>query len=493
MELKELTEKFTSILGDIKEFSFEKLTDENCERFYEIINGDLETDYIQKIWQYYASDRDDKKQDFTPKTLGKLVAELTKNDDEKWVYDLCCGSGALTIQKWCSNKNLKFVCEELDARIIPLLIFNLKLRNITGYVLNKNALTEETFGVYKLTPGDRFSVVEPQLIFEYPKFSGGISNPPFNLKGDIASPVKLKNLNYAFIFKMLERVKGKCAFILPNGVNTSSDEKVAREYLVNNNLIRAVITNPEKMFESTGIGTTILLCDNSSEISFVSCTDANFEKEIREQRGQFGEKSHTERVYKKEVNVYSDDNIKRIINAVTEKNNIENFSKTINSQELDDFNFQAKRYLEMKFEEPKYREYLDIIKDLERVIKQQNTVKLTVNETWAREQGLLDKVEMLKQGNEALKGINKTIKELLGINIQLEMQDYIRTTKSKELKLENTNKEWISPAMITNIGQWHTMIYFLNQEQNRLLTEFKERLLSELMSGKLDVSNFDIL
>lgn len=492
MELKELVEKFTDNFGDIKDFSFEKITNENCQLFCEMINGDLETDYIQKIWQYYASDREDKKQDFTPKTLGKLVSELTKSDNEEWVYDLCCGSGALTIQKWYSNKNLKFVCEELDTRIIPLLIFNLKIRNITGYVLNKNALTDEIIGIYKLTSSNKFSEVESQLIFNYPKFSSGISNPPFNLKGSLTNPVKLKNLNYAFVFKMLERVKGKCAFILPNAVNTSNDEKEARKYLVDNNLIKAVVRNPEKMFESTGIGTTILLCEKSKEISFVNCSDINFEKEIREQRGQFGEKSHANRIYKKEINVYSYENIKRIVESIDNKSNIEKFSKTVSNLELQDFNFSPNKYLDLRFENKRYREYIDIVTDLERVIRQQNACKLTVNETWAREYGLLDKIDLLKQGNKALEGINKTIKDLLGIDIQLQMQDYIRVTKSKEMKLENPSKEWVSPAMITNLNQWHTMIYFLNEEQNRLLAEFRDRLLNELMSGKLDVSNVDI-
>ena len=70
--------------------------------------------------------------------------------------DLCAGSGAMTIQKWAQNPNKTFICEELDERVIPLLLFNMAVRNMGGYVLNRNALTLEFFKVYKLSPGSRF-------------------------------------------------------------------------------------------------------------------------------------------------------------------------------------------------------------------------------------------------------------------------------------------------------------------------------------------------
>ena len=238
MELKELTEKFKEIFGELEDFNLDLLTDSNCSKYLELIKNDLETDYLQKIWQFFMSDRENKKQDFTPKSLGKLLSRLTESENEVWVYDMCSGSGALTIQKWCTNKNLKFVCEELDEDLIPFLIFNLKIRNIEGYVINGNVLTGEKKTVYKLTKGEKFSEIEISMFFEYPAFSSGISNPPFNLRGEYNGEVLLKNMNFVFILKMLERVKEKVAFILPNGVMGSSEEKEARKYLRSKNKIK---------------------------------------------------------------------------------------------------------------------------------------------------------------------------------------------------------------------------------------------------------------
>ena len=396
MELKELTEKFKEIFGELEDFNLELLTESNCSKYLELINNDLETDYLQKIWQFFMADRENKKQDFTPKSLGKLISELTKSTVEEWVYDMCSGSGALTIQKWCINKNLKFVCEELDENLIPFLLFNLKIRNIEGYVINGNVLTGERKTVYKLTQGAKFSEIEICMFFEYPDFSSGISNPPFNLRGEHKGEFSLKNMNYVFVLKMLERVKGKVAFILPKGVTSSGEEKEARKHLKENNRIRAVITNPEGMFESTAIPTTVLFFEDSEEISFLNCKNF-FTEEERKQKGE----DHTKnRVYTKVLKTYSDEQIKTILSCIEEKRDIVNFSKTVGNNEIQEENWEPLRYVEMKTEEKYNRSYEDILTDLQRVMIQKNENKLTINETWAKEIGFLEVFENATKSDE---------------------------------------------------------------------------------------------
>lgn len=481
MELKELTEKFKAIFGELEDFNLELLTDSNCSKYLELINNDLETDYLQKIWQFFMADRENKKQDFTPKSLGKLLSKLTESENEEWVYDMCSGSGALTIQKWCSNKKLKFVCEELDENLIPFLLFNLKIRNIEGYVINTNILTEERKTVYKLTKGEKFSEIEISMFFEYPKFDCGISNPPFNLKGEYKSEISLKNMNYVFVLKMLERVHGKVAFILPKAVTSSSDEIEARKYLKEKKKIRAVISNPDGMFESTAIPTTVLFFDNSNEISFLNCKDF-FTEEERKQKGE----DHTKnRVYTKVLKTYSDEQIKTILSCIEEKRDIVNFSKAVGNNEIQDENWQPLRYIETKTEEKYSRSYKDILEDLQRVMIQKNENKLTINETWAKEIGFLEVFENATKSDETTKEINKTIKEVLKLEIELPTQKYIRTTKHKELKIENMDKAEITSLMLMTLNTWRTMIHFLNNEENRYLAELKDKMLPDLMSGNL--------
>jgi type I restriction-modification system DNA methylase subunit len=483
LELKELTEKFKEIFGELEDFNLDLLTDSNCSKYLELINNDLETDYLQKIWQFFMADRENKKQDFTPKSLGKLLSSLTESENEVWVYDMCSGSGALTIQKWCTNKNLKFVCEELDEDLIPFLIFNLKIRNIEGYVINGNVLTGERKTVYKLTKGEKFSEIEISMFFEYPAFSSGISNPPFNLRGEYNGEVLLKNMNFVFILKMLERVKEKAAFILPNGVMGSSEEKEARKYLRSKNKIKAVISNPESMFESTAIPTTVLFFEDSEEISFLNCK--NFFTE--EERKQNGEDHTKNRVYTKILKTYSDEQIATILSCITEKRNIVNFSKTIKNTEIQEENWQPLRYIETKTKEKYNRSYEDILTDLQRVMIQKNENKLTINETWAKEIGFLEVFENATKSDETTREINKTIKEILKLEIELPTQKYIRTTKSKELKIENMDKSEITSLMLMTLNTWRTMIHFLNNEENRYLSELKDKMLPNLMSGNLKI------
>ena len=432
MELKELTGKFQNIFGNLENFKIDLLNNSNSEKFIELVNGDLETDYLQKIWQFYMADREDKKQDFTPKSLGKLVAELTKSTTEEWCYDMCSGSGALTIQKWITNKNLKFVCEELDTNLIPFLLFNLKIRNIEGYVINGNVLTGERKAVYKLTKGEKFSEIEFCMFFEYPNFDCGISNPPFNLKGEYKEEIELKNMNFVFILKMLERVKEKVAFILPNGVMGSSEEKEARK--------------------------------------------------------QKGEEHTQNRVYTKILKTYSDEQIKTILTCIKEKKDIENFSRCIKNSEIQDEIWLPNTYIDIKIEPSKSRSYEDIIKDLQRVMSQKNQNKLTINEVWAKELGFLEIFETANNGDKTVVEINNTIKNVLKLDFELPKQDYIRITKSKELKWENKDKEELSSAITIALQTWKTMLHYFNNEENRYLKELRDKLLPDLMSGKLEVN-----
>lgn len=164
MELKELTE-LTMELFEVAEPS--QLGDaifkacgniEKLHGFRKLVNGDLETDWLQKIYQYYLADRQDKKQDFTPPSLAKFMGGLTGESEH--VVDMCAGSGALIIQKWKLNKNTSFTAIETDKNVIPFLLFNLVLRNIKCTVFQTDALVQDEFtGVWEIAKGVEFGCI----------------------------------------------------------------------------------------------------------------------------------------------------------------------------------------------------------------------------------------------------------------------------------------------------------------------------------------------
>lgn len=150
-KVEQLSEK---IMGVVLSNDFEKM-----HKFVELIGNDLSIDYIQKVYQYYLADRKEKKQDYTPKSLAKLMASLSMPKDKK-IIDMCAGSGALTIQAWNLDNNIVVECLEFDETVIPFLLFNLQVRNIEGVVKQMDVLENEIFNTYKITRTDKFGKVE---------------------------------------------------------------------------------------------------------------------------------------------------------------------------------------------------------------------------------------------------------------------------------------------------------------------------------------------
>lgn len=325
-----------------------------------------------------------------------------------------------------------------------------------------------------------------------------ISNPPYNLKWqeppfaimqkrfcDYGVPPQ-NNANFAFVLSGIENCE-KAAFILPNSVMGGSNEKEIGiiKKLVEKNHIEAVIACPDKMFEATSISVCILVINkvkNSTYIEFIDARET-YKTEIREQRGQFGGKAHTGRVYKKEIKVFDNEIIKKISNAVKNKDCEERFCRKVSIEEVRQNNYSLKpsNYIEFKTEGSVHRSYKDIVNDLNRITEEKNCCKLTINKTLAKSIGLNDDFSEetdLSQVNELLKklGAAEIIKD-----------DYIRFTKNKvEFKFENVSKNTVSSVLIMILNMWKQHIYYLNNEQNRYLLELRDALLPELMTGKIE-------
>ena len=147
MELKELTEKTCELFNiespeELKSVLLDACHDEKIlNAFVELVDGDLSQDWLQKIYQYYLSDRKEKKQDYTPACLASFMGKLAGNSEE--ITDLCAGSGALIIQKWKQNPDTRFEAIELDDNVIPFLIFNMVVRNISCRVIKMDAIGED--------------------------------------------------------------------------------------------------------------------------------------------------------------------------------------------------------------------------------------------------------------------------------------------------------------------------------------------------------------
>lgn len=466
---------------------------------YKKLIANEDKDWLQALWQYYEADRTEKKQDYTPKSLCKLVSALA--GDCKTIYDCCGGSGALTLQNLKDKAISNVYIEELDENVVPFLLFNLSLHNANGYVVNGDVLKQEKYKIYKLSSSEKYSTVK--IVNTVPDFKAdvAVSNPPYNIKwqpplpleNDIRFPIvpPASNANYAFALNCISKAD-KSILILPMGALTQRNEYDIRKYLVDNDLIETVITLPNNMFECTSIATCIMVLNrnklNKGKVTLIR-NNENCITEEREQNGQFGGESHTNRTYKKKFNVLTDENITEILDVIKNQTEVKNYSLIKSNAEIAEKKYMLapSMYFDVNiedFEDDKHRDFQEIADNINYITKMQNACKLVINETIAKKLGF--DVQLYKEENINSKLLADEQSKLLGIKI--EKSDYIQFTKNKnEFAFKCNDKDLLPDIFIHFLTIWKNQISLLNTMQNQYLAELRDALLPDLMSGKIQI------
>lgn len=322
-----------------------------------------------------------------------------------------------------------------------------------------------------------------------------ISNPPYNMNWKYPPFAQIQprfretelppedNANYAFILSALDKISDKAVFLLPSGVLSAENkkEKEIRKYLVEKNFVEAVIACPDKMFESTSIPTCILVLSKvkqTSHISFLNMRQT-YEIESREQKGQFGGASHENRTYKKNVKIFSNEQMKKAMDSIKQQLSIPGFSKAVSIKTVseNDYNLVPSKYIEFQEKEFKHRAYSEIVADINRITNDKNACKLTINESLAKILGF--DVELYKQ-DQSDNGLNDLLKRL-GAESLIKQNYFTVSKKKNEIKFENNSKEILSNVLIMILNTWKQHIFYLNQEENRYLAELRDALLETLM------------
>lgn len=153
-DLKDLPDAVMSVLtGDIK------ARDGVYRELLRLNHYDMSHDWFQELYESELSERKQKKQDFTPHSLGVLCSELTEQHGT--IHEPTAGNGAMIIADWwqrCGHKipweffpsQNMVTCWELSARSIPILLLNLSIRGIMGYVYHGDVLENEVKQKYIL-------------------------------------------------------------------------------------------------------------------------------------------------------------------------------------------------------------------------------------------------------------------------------------------------------------------------------------------------------
>lgn len=338
-----------------------------------------------------------------------------------------------------------------------------------------------------------------------------ISNPPYNMKWQhpIFAQIQERfnkttlppesNANYAFILTAIND-SDKASMILPLGVlsTTQKEELTVKKYLINNNLIESIILCPDKMFESTSIPVCIITFNKHKGTTLVDMINMSnqYEIENREQKGQYGSKSHTNRTYKKEIKYFNDTHQEMILKILKSHESVENISQAVSIEEIkeNDYNIQPTRYISAKNQETKYRTYDEIIKDLNEIIEEKNKAKLIINEQVAKSLGFNDAIKNIQLSNKINEEIINSIKNLNVSKLNITSENYLTISKKKnEISiLQNTNNDDLSIILRFALQSWIQHIFFLNTKENIYLAELRDKMLPDLINGVLDLNNINL-
>lgn len=113
-------------------------------------------EWFMQYFEEEQADRKNKKQDFTPQALSKMLSKIVGGNS---YFEVAAGTGSIMIQAWHEQRmndslltykpsNYWYHVEELSDRAIPFLLFNMLIRGMNGIVVHGDALTREIKNVY---------------------------------------------------------------------------------------------------------------------------------------------------------------------------------------------------------------------------------------------------------------------------------------------------------------------------------------------------------
>jgi type I restriction enzyme M protein len=338
-----------AIINKLVNFSFEHIFQEKFD-FYATIFEYLISDYNTNSGGKYA-------EYFTPHAVAKIMAQCLVTEDVKNVscYDPSAGSGTLlmNLAHAIGEDKCTIYSQDISQKSSNLLRLNLILNDLVHSIPN-------------IVKGN--TILEP-----YHKDSNGklkqfdfiVSNPPFKLDfSDYVADLDTKENNERFFAGMpnvpkakkegmaiyplfIQHImyslsaKGKAAIVVPTGFITAQSgiEKKIRERLVEQKMLRGVVSMPSNIFATTGTNVSILFIDNANKKGDIVLMDAS-------------KLGTTVKEGKNQKTLLSPEEEQKIINTFNNHEAIEDFTVVVSYDQIKDknYSFSAGQYFEVKIE-----------------------------------------------------------------------------------------------------------------------------------------------
>lgn len=313
---------------------------------FSLYSADIMGDAYEYLIAQFAEGSGKKAGEFyTPKQVSIILSQIVTHGEEHVdgfsIYDACCGSASLLLHA------KDFIDED-------------KRKHIYYYGQEKNTST------YRLA---RMNCMLHQIPYQYQHFRNGdtldedwpsdepttfhavVMNPPYSLKynpsaGMLADPrfapyeklAPKSAADYAFLLHGFYHLRedGMMGIVLPLGVLfRGGAEGTIRKHLIDNGSIYAVVGLAGNLFVSTGIPVCLIFLRKDNTKRNVLFVDAS--KEFEKGKAQ---------------NHLTDANVKKIVDTVIARKDVEKFAHLASYEEIveNDYNLNIPRYVDT-FEE----------------------------------------------------------------------------------------------------------------------------------------------
>lgn len=319
------------------------------------MDGKQDYDVLGFIYEYlinmFAANAGKKAGEFyTPHEVSLLMSEIVAahlhDRQSVEIYDPTSGSGSLlinigrSVSKYIPDQHkIKYYAQELKENTYNLTRMNLIMRNIlVDNIVTRNGDTLEEDWPY-------FEEDDPVRTYNPLYVDAVVSNPPYSQQWDPANKendprykdfglAPKSKADYAFLLHDLYHIRpdGIMTIVLPHGVLfRGGEEGEIRKNLIERNHIDAVIGLPANVFFGTGIPTIIMVLKQKRSNTDVLIVDAS-KGFIKAGKNNKLQASH----------------IKKIVDAVVNRENIDKFSRKVSQQEIrdNDYNLNIPRYVD---------------------------------------------------------------------------------------------------------------------------------------------------
>lgn len=351
-----------AIIDKLVEFSFDEVFEEKYD-FFATIFEYLIKDYNKDFGKYAEY--------YTPNSIARIIAKILVPDTEKVrnvsIYDPSAGSGTLllALAHEIGEEDCTLYTQDISQKSNEFLRLNLILNNLV------HSLDNVVHGNTLLNPAHLNKEGNKLAQFDYI-----VSNPPFKtdfsdyrdkLEDDkysdrfFAGIPKIPNkdkdkmaIYLLFIQHILFSMKetGKAAIVVPTGFITAQTgiERKIRDYIIQNKMLKSVVSMPSNIFATTGTNVSVLFLDKNPLNQDAILVDAT-------QLGEKVKEGKTQKtiLHKSEMN--------KIVDTVNKRIEETDFSKIVKYDDIANNNcsFSAGQYfdIDMSFEKITKEEFIE--------------------------------------------------------------------------------------------------------------------------------------